>query len=153
MVGQTIRAYTKFRGHGIPLSGIGQCSLLFIIYSTFCDTFISPELGITAVDVLVTVLLVLFLQVLMTTVCYLVTSSFPRFFTPADTVAVLFCSTHKSLTLGIPILRIMFHGYSHLSQISLPLLVYHPAQIILGGLMTTQLKDWVHDRKHKRLPV
>jgi sodium/bile acid cotransporter 7 len=50
-------------------------------------------------------------------------------------------------------LRIMFHGYSHLSQISLPLLVYHPTQIILGGLMVSQLKDWVHAYRGKRPPV
>jgi sodium/bile acid cotransporter 7 len=76
-----------------------------------------------------------------------------QYFTAQDTVAIIFCSTHKSLTLGIPILRIMFHGYSHLSQISLPLLVYHPTQIILGGLMVSQLKDWVHAYRGKRPPV
>lgn len=62
----------------------------------------------------------------------------------------------KSLALcilGIPILRIMFHGYSHLSQISLPLLVYHPTQIILGGLVVSQIKDWMHTQRIKRPPV
>lgn len=57
------------------------------------------------------------------------------------------------LIVGIPILRIMFHGYSHLSQISLPLLVYHPTQIILGGLVVSQIKDWMHAQKIKRPPV
>lgn len=54
---------------------------------------------------------------------------------------------------GIPILRIMFHGYSHLSQISLPLLVYHPTQIILGGLLVSYMKEWNYMNKNKRPPV
>lgn len=47
----------------------------------------------------------------------------------------------------------MFHGFSHLSQISLPLLVYHPTQIILGGVLVGSLKEWVRSEKHKRPPV
>lgn len=47
----------------------------------------------------------------------------------------------------------MFHGLSHLSQISLPLLVYHPTQIILGGLLVTHLRDWAKKEKDERLPV
>ncbi|XP_044739282.1 sodium/bile acid cotransporter 7-B-like [Chrysoperla carnea] len=153
VIGQLIRKFSKFRGHGIPLNNIGQILLLFIIYTTFCDTFMTHEMGLSAIDILVTIVLVLVLQILMMAMSYSIASNFPKLFSPSEVVAIIFCSTHKSLTLGIPILRIMFHGYSHLSQISLPLLVYHPAQIILGGLMTTQLKDWVRDCRNKRLPV
>lgn len=45
--------------------------------------------------------------------------------------------------IGIPILRILFAGYAHFSQITLPLLVYHPTQIILGGLLVPTLKRWL----------
>ncbi|KAJ8956124.1 hypothetical protein NQ318_016579 [Aromia moschata] len=134
LLGQGIKRFTNFRGNRLPLNTISQCALLFVIYTTFCDTFLVPETGLSALDVLFTVFS-------------------EGIFSPQDVIAIIFCSTHKSLTLGIPILRIMFHGYSHLSQISLPLLVYHPTQIILGGLMVSQLKDWVHSQKVKRPPV
>lgn len=65
----------------------------------------------------------------------------------------MFTQNKQLIFTGIPILKIMFHGYSHLSQISLPLLIYHPTQIILGGLMVSQLKDWLHSQKTKRLPI
>nr|XP_022909609.1 sodium/bile acid cotransporter 7-like [Onthophagus taurus] len=86
-------------------------------------------------------------------ISFSIATRFNKYFTPSDVVAVTFCSTHKSLTLGIPILRVMFHGYSHLSLISLPLLVYHPTQIILGGLAVTQMKDWVQKHLHRKLPI
>lgn len=57
VIGQLIRKYTSFRGHNLPLNTIGQCALLFVIYTTFCDTFMVPETGLSASDVLVTVFL------------------------------------------------------------------------------------------------
>lgn len=57
IIGQLIRKYTSFRGHNLPLNTIGQCSLLFIIYTTFCDTFLTPEVGLSASDILVTIFL------------------------------------------------------------------------------------------------
>ena len=82
-------------------------------------------------------------------------------FRPSDVVAIIFCSTHKSLTLGevlnvsvsisciqlslvgIPMLKIMYSGYSHLSLISIPLLVYHPTQILLGGFLVPFVRSWM----------
>ncbi|ELK25382.1 Sodium/bile acid cotransporter 7 [Myotis davidii] len=68
-------------------------------------------------------------------------------FTPADTVAIVFCSTHKSLTLGIPMLKIVFAGHEHLSLISVPLLIYHPVQILLGSVLVPTIKSWMVSRQ------
>lgn len=57
VLGQCIRKFTQFRGHNIPLNSISQCALLFVIYTTFCDTFITPETGLSASDILVTMIL------------------------------------------------------------------------------------------------
>ncbi|XP_050314009.1 sodium/bile acid cotransporter 7-B-like [Anthonomus grandis grandis] len=153
LAGQLIKVFTNFRGHRIPFGTISQCALLFVIYTTFCDTFLVPETGLSALDVIFTIFSVLLLQIALILLSFKLSNSMRKLFTSADVIAMVFCSTHKSLTLGIPILRIMFHGYSHLSQISLPLLVYHPTQIILGGLMVPQLKDWLHSQKKRKLPV
>lgn len=152
LVGQCVRRFTQFRGHTLPLNTISQCALLFVIYTTFCDTFHTPETGLNASDILVTMILVMLIQMLLLAISFSFARSL-RYFTPADVVCAMFCSTHKSLTLGIPILRIMFHGLSHLSQISLPLLVYHPTQMILGGLLVSNLKEWVYSRRIKKPPV
>ncbi|KAK9874248.1 hypothetical protein WA026_002603 [Henosepilachna vigintioctopunctata] len=153
LLGQLIKKFTNFKEHSFPLGTIGQTALLFVIYTTFCDTFLVPETGLTALDVLLTVLTVLFLQIMFMIFSFFLSQYFDKNFKRSDIVCIIFCSTHKSLTLGIPILRIMFHGYSHLSQISLPLLVYHPTQIILGGLVVSQFKDWIYSERGNKPPV
>lgn len=54
-VGQSIKTFTKIRGHQVPLNTISQCALLFVIYTTFCDTFLVPETGLSALDVIFTI--------------------------------------------------------------------------------------------------
>ena len=70
-------------------------------------------------------------------------------FTPPDTVAIIFCSTHKSLTLGIPMLKIVFAGYKYMSLISIPLLIYHPTQILLGGILVPWVRQWMLHAQQK----
>ena len=104
-----------------------------------------------------------------------VVSSSNRFlqFPRSMVVAMMFCSTHKSLTLGtcicahttctptyppttpihpscpslapagIPMMKIVFAGEPHLTLLSVPLLVYHPTQIILGAFSVPLLQRWV----------
>ncbi|XP_046384372.1 sodium/bile acid cotransporter 7-like isoform X2 [Ischnura elegans] len=152
-LGQSAR-HVEFRGirkiH--RYSGmIGQISLLFIIYSTFCDTFAArEESGMSAHHVLSTIVLVVAVQIFLLYLAFAVASRLKEWFTPPDVVTILFCSTHKSLTLGVPMLRVLFGGYSHLAQISLPLLVYHPTQILLGGMLASQLGPWLRYTRSRR---
>ncbi|RZC38860.1 PPDK N, DUF4137, and/or SBF domain containing protein [Asbolus verrucosus] len=99
-LGQIIRNFTGFRGHTIPLNSIGQCALLFVIYTTFCDTFETPETGLSALDVLLTVFSVLIMQMLLMGLSYAMARYLKKHFTVQDIIAIIFCSTHKSLTLG-----------------------------------------------------
>ncbi|RXM31068.1 hypothetical protein EOD39_7299 [Acipenser ruthenus] len=48
---------------------------------------------------------------------------------------------------GIPMLKIVFEGYEHLSLISVPLLIYHPAQILLGSVLVPTIKSWMVKRQ------
>lgn len=63
--------------------------------------------------------------------------------TRPDIVAILFSSVHKSLTLGVPVLKIVFASSPILPLLSLPLLMYHPIQIVLGGMAAPFIKSWV----------
>lgn len=56
-IGQGIRNNTEFRGHSLHLGTVGQCALLFVIYTTFCDTFLEAESDLSTADVLITVFL------------------------------------------------------------------------------------------------
>ncbi len=56
----------------------------------------------------------------------------------------MFSGSHKSLTLGMPILMAMF-GESVPAFIVLPLLVYHPSQIILGSLLAPRCAQFIQE--------
>lgn len=46
---------------------------------------------------------------------------------------------------GIPMLKIVFNGHPALTLISVPLLVYHPTQILLGGVLVPWVRRWMLD--------
>ncbi|XP_022190136.2 sodium/bile acid cotransporter 7-B [Nilaparvata lugens] len=151
LVGQTLRStgLLKYGVHQLPLSSIGQMALLFIIFTTFCDAFRTHDIPMNAADILITVFLVVLIQMIFLYISFELSNYFSNTFAPSDVVAITFCSTHKSLTLGIPILRILFSGYAHFSQITLPFLIYHPTQIILGGLLVPYLKRWINSTRSR----
>eukprot|EP00730_Choanoeca_flexa_P006482 TRINITY_DN12161_c1_g2_i3.p1 TRINITY_DN12161_c1_g2~~TRINITY_DN12161_c1_g2_i3.p1 ORF type:complete len:380 (+),score=47.51 TRINITY_DN12161_c1_g2_i3:65-1204(+) len=152
LLGQLLRyqAWERIRNLGIPFSTISSSVLLLIIYSTFCDTFSGHvDVDVTSlVAVVITVVAILLFEM---AVLFMATTR--ARFAPRDVVCILFCATHKSLTLGIPMLNIVFAGSPELSLISLPLLVYHPTQILLGGLLVPTVRSWLTKADIKRSPM
>uniref|UniRef100_A0A8C5XA46 Sodium/bile acid cotransporter n=1 Tax=Malurus cyaneus samueli TaxID=2593467 RepID=A0A8C5XA46_9PASS len=148
IIGQIVRRYIKdwLERKKPPFGAISSCVLLMIIYTTFCDTFANPNIDLDKFSLIIIVFISKFSFFLSELIKTLLFSRNNSTFTPADTVAIVFCSTHKSLTLGIPMLKIVFAGYEHLSLISVPLLIYHPAQILLGSLLVPTIKSWMVSR-------
>ena len=46
---------------------------------------------------------------------------------------------------GIPIIKIIFADSPSMSLITIPLLVYHPTQILLGGVLSRYIRTWMLD--------
>ncbi|XP_064404202.1 sodium/bile acid cotransporter 7-B-like isoform X3 [Halichondria panicea] len=143
-LGQIVRRVMKawLEEKSPPFGTISSCILLFIIYTTFCDTFNSSDSDIAVSSVVKVIVLVFSCQCVFLCITYL-TTSLLGVFTRSDIVAMLFCSTHKSLTLGIPMLKIVFEGSTMLSSLTLPLLIYHPIQILLGSALVPWLQGWL----------
>ncbi|XP_051866298.1 sodium/bile acid cotransporter 7 isoform X1 [Pristis pectinata] len=149
IIGQVARRYIKdwLERRKPPFGAISSCVLLMIIYSTFCDTFSNPKIDLDTFSLVLIVCIIFSLQLSFMFLTFFISTRKKSGFTAADTVAIMFCSTHKSLTLGIPMLKIVFSGYEHLSLISVPLLIYHPTQILLGGLLVGTVKSWMITRQ------
>ncbi|NXH21658.1 NTP7A protein, partial [Bucco capensis] len=149
VIGQIVRRYIKdwLERKKPPFGTISSCVLLMIIYTTFCDTFANPNIDLDKFSLVIIVFIIFSVQMSFMFLTFLFSTRNNSGFTPADTVAIIFCSTHKSLTLGIPMLKIVFAGYEHLSLISIPLLIYHPAQILLGSLLVPTIKSWMVSRQ------
>ncbi|XP_072718223.1 sodium/bile acid cotransporter 7 isoform X2 [Ciconia boyciana] len=149
IIGQIVRRYIKdwLERKKPPFGAISSCVLLMIIYTTFCDTFANPNIDLDKFSLIIIVFIIFSVQMSFMFLTFLFSTRNNSSFTPADTVAIIFCSTHKSLTLGIPMLKIVFAGYEYLSLISVPLLIYHPAQILLGSLLVPTIKSWMVSRQ------
>ncbi|XP_053786589.1 sodium/bile acid cotransporter 7 isoform X3 [Desmodus rotundus] len=130
-----------------PFGAVSSSVLLLIIYTTFCGTFSNPNIDLDKLSLVVILFIIFSIQLSFMLLTFIFSTRNNSGFTPADTVAIIFCSTHKSLTLGIPMLKIVFAGHEHLSLISVPLLIYHPVQILLGSVLVPTIKSWMVSRQ------
>ncbi|XP_032268839.1 sodium/bile acid cotransporter 7 isoform X2 [Phoca vitulina] len=149
IIGQIVRRYIKdwLERKKPPFGAISSSVLLMIIYTTFCDTFSNPNIDLDKFSLILILFIIFSIQLSFMLLTFLFSTRNNSGFTPADTVAIIFCSTHKSLTLGIPMLKIVFAGHEHLSLISVPLLIYHPVQILLGSVLVPTIKSWMVSRQ------
>ncbi|XP_008434248.1 sodium/bile acid cotransporter 7 isoform X3 [Poecilia reticulata] len=153
ILGQVCRGFLRecLERRKPPFGAISSAVLLMIIYTTFCDTFSNPNIELDPTSLLLVVIIIFSIQVSFMLLTFAFSTRSGSGFSPADTVAIMFCSTHKSLTLGIPMLKIVFSGYQHLSLISVPLLIYHPAQILLGSVLVPTIRSWMTSRQKTSL--
>ncbi|XP_030017428.1 sodium/bile acid cotransporter 7-like [Sphaeramia orbicularis] len=153
ILGQVCRSFLRefLERRKPPFSAVSSAVLLMIIYTTFCDTFSNPHIELDPTSLLLIVFIIFSIQLSFMLLTFAFSTRSGSGFSPADTVAVVFCSTHKSLTLGIPMLKIVFAGYEHLSLISVPLLIYHPAQILLGSVLVPTIRSWMTSRQKSSL--
>ncbi|XP_026972912.1 sodium/bile acid cotransporter 7 isoform X1 [Sagmatias obliquidens] len=149
IIGQIVRRYIKdwLERKKPPFGAVSSSVLLVIIYTTFCDTFSNPDIDLDRFSLILILFIICSIQLSFMLLTFIFSTRNNSGFTPADTVAVMFCSTHKSLTLGIPMLKIVFAGHEYLSLISVPLLIYHPVQILLGSVLVPTIKSWMVSRQ------
>ncbi|XP_006823728.1 sodium/bile acid cotransporter 7-A-like [Saccoglossus kowalevskii] len=152
-IGQFVRRFIKdwLERTKPPFGQVGSGMLLLIIYTTFCETFSSTSLDLDRFHLLCVVCVVLILQLGLILLTFLLSRIERLGYSPADTVCIMFCATHKSLTLGIPMLKIIYHGFDHLSHISIPLLIYHPTQILLGGFLVPLIRQWMTNAQNSNI--
>ncbi|XP_033969723.1 sodium/bile acid cotransporter 7 [Trematomus bernacchii] len=149
ILGQVCRGFLReyLDRRKLPFSTVSSVVLLLIIFTTFCDTFSNPSIELEPSSLFIIVIIIFSIQLSFMLLTFALSTRSGSGFSPADTVAIIFCSTHKSLTLGIPMLKIVFEGYEHLSLISVPLLIYHPAQILLGSILVPSIRSWMSSRQ------
>lgn len=136
----------------LGLGRAGSAVLLFIIFCTFCDTFSQSDAApdgasaVTRRQVVTAAVCVCGIHggVLLAAAALLPAAGFSR----KDVAALMWICSHKSLTLGLPLLRLVFASDD---MLALPLLLYHPAQIVIGGSIAPELRPWVAgERADKR---
>jgi len=108
--------------------------ILLLVYAAFCNSMVSGMWQEQGSSVLLTALvgsaLLLALILWMTT-----RSARALRFSPADEVAAVFCASKKSLAAGAPMAALIFGAHPGLGLILLPIMIYHPLQLIVCSIM------------------
>ena len=132
-IGQALRPWLgAFAGrHKARISVLDRVTILLLVYTSFCD---SVKAGVWSTGRASLVIATL-VSVVLLALALLFVSTLSRAlgFTLPDRIAAIFCGSKKTLASGVPMARLIFGAHPGLGVILLPIMIYHPLQLVVGG--------------------
>jgi sodium/bile acid cotransporter 7 len=61
----------------------------------------------------------------------------------------LFGCTHKTVAIGVPLINAIYEGSPYIGVYTLPLLIWHPMQLVVGTILAPRLAKWVEAEKER----
>jgi solute carrier family 10 (sodium/bile acid cotransporter), member 7 len=120
------------------LAKLGQVLLLGIMYLSFQKAFASGG-SISWQAFLHALLICLGLHALWLFISWYGAGLSFWHMSPADRRCALICGSQKTLALGLPLIMVCFAANPGLPLISLPILIYHPLQMLVAGFLVPKL--------------
>jgi len=122
-------------------------ALVFIVYTVFCTTFMAGNpVGVG------NILLMTFFQfLLLCLVTFMAWYSLKMLFPDSPRLRVMgvFGCTHKTVSVGVPLINAMYDGDPNVGLYTLPLLVWHPLQLVFGSLLVPHLYEFVQSETQR----
>jgi solute carrier family 10 (sodium/bile acid cotransporter), member 7 len=121
---------------------ISNTVIVFIVYSAFCDSFVEKiwqQHGAATTGKLFLCVMLLFtgMSLLIYGTCRALRLN------REDRITAYFCSVKKTLAMGVPLAVLIFGSRGDIPLILLPLMLYHPLQIFINGLLANQWRNEV----------
>ncbi|KAG7338148.1 bile acid:sodium symporter [Nitzschia inconspicua] len=153
LVGQILRklspaAVEWYKKHKQFFKQAQQLALVFIVYTVFCETFTAnmesddDTTKVTIVDIVVMVVVEFGCLVGLMLLAWISLRVLFRN-EPRLRVMGLFGCTHKTVAMGIPLINAIYEDDAFIGLITLPLLIWHTMQLILGSFLAPKLAAWV----------
>lgn len=118
--------------HKAAINKLDRCTILLLVYTSFCDSVQSGVwLGSGVRALLVTLLFSAALLGLLLVVSNALAERLGL--SQEDKIVLVFCGSKKTLASGVPMARLMFGAQPGLSLILLPIMIYHPLQLVVCG--------------------
>jgi sodium/bile acid cotransporter 7 len=130
--------------HKRTFKSVQEYALVYTVYTVFCKTFLkgSPS---TPVNIIIMIAVELFLiSFVMLLSWYCLRLLYKRH--PELRIMGLFGCTHKSIAVGIPLISTIYETSPYLGLYTLPLLIWHPTQLIMGTALVPALRRF-HERE------
>jgi sodium/bile acid cotransporter 7 len=122
------------------LRQIPSMFLLYLIFCVFCATFSAASAADTGRNIVVTICAVTILHGTLLGLSWWLSGLTFFGFTRADRIAALLCSTQKTIALGVPLLSILYEHHPQLAWLTLPLVCYHPLQLVISGVLAARFR-------------
>jgi sodium/bile acid cotransporter 7 len=120
--------------HKAGINLVDRATILLLVYTSFCDSFkqhIWSAHGAGELWLVLGVALGLF--VLVMSVMSLAAGALK--FSREDKIAAMFCGSKKTLASGVPMAKLIFGAHPALGVILLPIMIYHPLQLVICGVL------------------
>ena len=135
------QAHEFYRAHKRPFKKLQESCLVFIVYTVFCRTFegdASAGIGNVLLMVLYQLLIMLgFMAIAWIALRYL----FPD--NPELRVMGVFGCVQKTVALGVPLINTIYEGSPNEGLYTLPILIWHPMQLVVGSMLVPRLAEFV----------
>jgi sodium/bile acid cotransporter 7 len=113
---------------------VDRGTILLLVYTSFCDSFkqhIWSGHGAGQIWLMVGISGALFALVMVV----MARASEALGFSREDRIAAMFCGSKKTLASGVPMAKLIFGAHPGLGLILLPIMIYHPLQLVVCGLL------------------
>uniref|UniRef100_A0A7S4N788 Sodium/bile acid cotransporter n=1 Tax=Odontella aurita TaxID=265563 RepID=A0A7S4N788_9STRA len=115
--------------------------LVFIVYTVFCKTFLNgSDAGAGDIFIMIALQFCL-LCAFMGLAWFVLKLLFPS--QPTLRVMGLYGCTHKTVAMGVPLINAIYETNPLVGLYTLPLLIWHPMQLVLGSFLAPRLAAWV----------
>lgn len=120
--------------HKARISLVDRCTILMLVYTSFCDSF---KQGVWTGHGAGQLLLITLVCTALFALVMFITSSSSRAlgFNREDRIAAIFCGSKKTLASGVPMAKLIFGAHPGIGLILLPIMIYHPLQLVVCGLL------------------
>ncbi|CAJ1945100.1 unnamed protein product [Cylindrotheca closterium] len=123
-----------------------QLALVFIVYTVFCRTFSKDDDDVKVGDIFIMIAIQFCLLCLVMALSWVYLKAlFPK--EPTLRVMGLFGCTHKTVAMGVPLINAIYESDINVGLYTLPLLIWHPMQLVLGSYLSPRLAEWVENEK------
>lgn len=123
--------------HKARINVVDRLTILLLVYTSFCDSVKGGVWSRGAQPLAVSALVSLLLLGTALGLTWSLSRAFG--FARPERIAALFCGSKKTLASGVPMARLIFGSHPSLALILLPIMIYHPLQLVVGGWLAGRL--------------
>jgi solute carrier family 10 (sodium/bile acid cotransporter), member 7 len=139
VLGQLSRPLTAawIKAHKPFVQFVDRGTILFIIFTSLCDSILRGVWSGQGVWTVATALaggLILFFIIFAVVGAICNALKFPV----EDRITAVFCGSKKTIASGVPMAQLIFAGDPRLGLILLPLMIYHPMQLVICGVLANR---------------